>query len=148
MPKVCLVCSSPNRLAVEEALVLNTPLRQISARFGFSTSALHRHRHRHLLQKLVKAEEAKQVSEAGTLLGKVESLIARCEDLARQAQENKSYSGASSALRELGRVLDLLGRVSGQLRSGVGVNVGILLGERPEEIKAGVDAKLSALLEM
>ncbi|MGA3090568.1 MAG: hypothetical protein ABSD75_18300 [Terriglobales bacterium] len=94
----------------------------------------------------MKAVQATEMFEATSLLGRVEALILRCEDIAKLAEQEKHWVGASAALREVGRSLELLGRITGQLRSGV--NVGVAIGmERPEEIAAGVNAKLCALLE-
>jgi len=147
VPQTCGVCKSPSRLNIEEALLSNIPLRTISKRFLFSTAALHRHRRNHLSSKLVKAVQAAEVLEATTLLGRVEALILRCEDIAKLAEQEKHWVGASAALREVGRSLELLGKITGQLRSGV--NVGVAIGmERPEEIAAGVNAKVQALLEL
>lgn len=48
MPRVCTICSHPQRPAVDHALTTGTPYRNIAGRFGTSLRALSEHRHNHL----------------------------------------------------------------------------------------------------
>lgn len=47
MPRVCSLCTHPDRLAIETALGSTLPLRTIAARWSVSKTALLRHRERH-----------------------------------------------------------------------------------------------------
>lgn len=44
----CTICGRVNRLEIERALESEASLREVAARFGISSSSLHRHRTRHL----------------------------------------------------------------------------------------------------
>ena len=48
MPRPCSVCMHPQRHAIDRALMAGAAFRNIAARFGTSTTAVHRHRHAHL----------------------------------------------------------------------------------------------------
>jgi hypothetical protein len=48
MPRMCSICTYPERLAVETALRAGTPLRTIAAHWSVSKTAVLRHRGRHI----------------------------------------------------------------------------------------------------
>src|SRR5712691_3644271 len=52
MPRRCTICDHPQHHAIDHALVAAEAFRNISKRFGTSTTALHRHKHEHLLEHL------------------------------------------------------------------------------------------------
>jgi|SRR5215469_362695 len=52
MPRICLACASPEREAIEKALVSGEPLRNIAKRVSISAAALLRHKN-HVAQVIV-----------------------------------------------------------------------------------------------
>ena len=44
MPRTCLACSSPERIAIDKALVAGEPLRNIAKRVSISPAGLLRHK--------------------------------------------------------------------------------------------------------
>jgi hypothetical protein len=118
--RVCNVCKNDKRAAIEDALVRNVPLRRISEDVGLSVASLFRHR-QHLPEKLALAERAREVSEASSLLDRVENLIAECREIAAAARKEKNWPAATGALREVRSCLELLGRLSGQLQAAASI---------------------------
>ena len=47
MPRVCSICTHPDRLAIEATLRAGTPLRPTAARWDVSKTSILRHRNRH-----------------------------------------------------------------------------------------------------
>jgi len=130
--RICTICGNPNRGDIDAALVAGGSLRDVAGRFGLSRSAVHRH-HEHVPKALAKAKQAREVAEAGTLLGRVELLIRDCRTIAQKAQRAREWHAAVSALREVRGCLELLGQISGELKKqdeGVHVNVNINLARR------------------
>ena len=116
--KTCSICSHPERAAIDAALVSGQSLRDIaSGRNGTTRSALDRHR-KHIPAALTKAKQAEEVAEATTLLSRVERLRSRCETLFDGASQAKKWAGAAAAVREMRGCLELIGKLSGELKQG------------------------------
>ncbi len=69
--QTCLTCRHEAREAIDGALVVGTPLRNIAEQHGLSSTALHRHKKDHLSATLVKAAEASDLARGGELLDQV-----------------------------------------------------------------------------
>ncbi len=65
MPRVCTICTHPEREAIDQALVGTTNLREIAALYRVSDDAITRHRG-HMLVPLVQAQEVRAAVEAET----------------------------------------------------------------------------------
>lgn len=157
MAKTCGVCSHKKRKAIDQELLDGRPLRDISARYGPSRSALNRHR-AHIVQTLTLAHEAAEAVRADGLLGQVQAQQARGERLASAAEallQNAMAAGdakgatdairaACSALRELRGVVELLGRVAGTIEQKTKVEVS-LAAVRDIDLRRVSDADLELL---
>jgi transposase-like protein len=122
--RLCTICSHSKRAAINAALVGGTSIWDIAGQFGLSRSAVHRHRE-HVPKALAKAKQAREVAEAGTLLGRIETLIGDCRTIAEKAQKAREWHAAVSALREVRGCLELLGKLSGELQKKDSVNVSV-----------------------
>jgi hypothetical protein len=122
--KVCTICASPKRAKIDAALVVGGSLRDVAGQFGLSRSAAHRHQE-HVPKSLARAKQAREVAEAGTLLGRVETLIRDCRKIAQKAQKAREWHAAVSALREVRGCRELLGELSGELTKQDSVNVSV-----------------------
>ncbi len=114
--KTCAVCSHPSRAEIDRLLVEKVSLRDIAGRFGVSRSALSRHAG-HIPGALVAAKEAGKVADAGTLLDQVQGLVVRATGILDGAERDKNHQTALAAIREVRGCLELLGKVSGELRT-------------------------------
>src|SRR5258706_15656670 len=99
MRMVCKICRHRRRTEIDEALLSGESFRSIATRFVASPSAIFRHGKEHVSQSLVKAKEAVEEVQAGTLferlkginhqtrrfcamLGSPETILSRCRQLA------------------------------------------------------------------
>jgi hypothetical protein len=64
MPRICTICTHPERGAIDKVLVAAEPLRNIAEHFGTSTTALHRHKEDHLRDLLAHAKQRHAAHEA------------------------------------------------------------------------------------
>jgi hypothetical protein len=169
--RTCTVCASPERQAIDRALVARQAYRVIAGRFSLARSSLARHQAEHLPALLARAYEAERAAEAGDLLAqlrerqaKAEHLVAVAEDLtgrsAKLGDLRTAIAGvqaATSASREVRECLELLAEVEGRLSRQPSVNLtlapqwleirGVLMDElRPyPELRASVAARLRVL---
>jgi hypothetical protein len=146
MPRTCTVCRLPSesRQKAEEALLAGGTYRDLAGQFSVSRMALHRHKKSHLSAKLRKAERARELVSARKL-GKLEnvqesrelegavSLADRLQGLeseARRLKEKAETAGdlktALQAVRELTRLCELAGRISGELQQQAATQINIL----------------------
>jgi hypothetical protein len=85
--------------------------REIAERYGTSATALHRHKKEHLPLELVKAQEAQEVAQAGTLLGQIMDLQTRTLSILQRAEKAGDLRTALQAVREARGNLELLARM-------------------------------------
>jgi len=124
----CTVCAHKKRETIDKELLAGTSLRTIAERFGTSKAALCRHRS-HVAEHVATAHEAAEIARADSLLGQVRAQRDRAERLAGAAERiladamaagdldtalNAVRAGAS-AFREVRGVLELLGKVMGEI---------------------------------
>lgn len=114
----CTVCNHPRRAEIDRLLVEKVSLRDIAGQTGTTRSALHRHT-QHIPGALVAAKEAGKVADAGTLLDRVQGLTAQAISILDAAKADGKHQTALAAIREVRGCLELLGKVSGELRTGV-----------------------------
>jgi hypothetical protein len=131
----CSICNHPKRNEIDKSLSLdNASLRTIAVQYRVSKDSLKRHMDNgHIVQKIAKAAEAKIVTEADTLLDQVKSLSNRALSILSQAEGAGDLRTACSAIREVRSTLELLLKVSGELKGDQPVvNIGIMID--PEKI--------------
>jgi hypothetical protein len=136
--KTCTVCSHQDRAAIDRALVDGASLRTIAGQYGTNKSALDRHR-KHLAPALTLAKQATVVTEATSLLSRVERIMSRCELIAEAATRERDWLPAIAASRELRSCLELLGKLSGEIQSGTRVAVQIINGQPARMLAVGSD---------
>lgn len=122
MPTVCTICRHPQRAVIERSLLRQIPLRAIARDTKTSIAALHRHK-AHVPAKLAKAELATQVCEASTLLKKITEVIEDAQRITAKAEKAKNFAAALTGLRTVTSSLELLGKVTGELRAENGVHL-------------------------
>jgi len=116
--KTCAVCSHPSRAEIDRHLVEKVSLRDIAGRFGVSRSALSRHAG-HIPGALVAAKGAEEAAQAETLLAQVQGLVKRATGILDRAERTGELQAALGAIREVRGCLELLGKLNGELRTGV-----------------------------
>jgi transposase-like protein len=122
MPRTCTICSHQQRQSIDEELLAGKPFRNIAQRFGTSGTALFRHK-AHLSGAMVKAQEAKEVVRADSLLGQVQELQAKILAILRKAEGAGDLRTATAAIGQARQNLELLGKLAGELGPDTQVNV-------------------------
>ena len=137
MPRVCTICTHPEREAINAALVDSIAYRTIADRYGLSHQALMRHKAEHLPSIMVKSEEAKEVARADDLIGHLKEITARTDRLYQiadgiigKAASSEDWRTALMAVREASNAnkearanLELLGELLGELNRNPTVNI-------------------------
>jgi len=122
MPTVCTICRHPQRQAIERALLRQTPLRKIAGEMKTSIATVQRHK-AHIPARLASAEQASRIAEAGSLLRKLEEVIEHAKRITARAERKGNYPAALQGLRTITNSLELLGRVTGELRAEGGIHL-------------------------
>jgi hypothetical protein len=116
MPRPCTICIRNDRGEIDRALVAGEPNRAIARRLGDVTKdSLARHAESHLPAALVAVATEHAVERGLTLLDQVRDLQREALAILDAAKETGHQTIALSAIREASRLLELAGRVSGEL---------------------------------
>lgn len=122
MPRACTVCSHKSHEAIDEALVGGTTFSEITARYGVSKDSLSRHKKAHLSPSLAKVyAERIATRQTESLLDRVEALADKAETILDAATADGKPSISIAAIRELRGTLELLGKITGELKDGPSV---------------------------
>jgi hypothetical protein len=118
MPQACSICVHGDRAAIEGAHVEGISLRGIAAKFA-RTSPWSLRRHFAHVPALIASVRAHQVAKNETsakLPARLEALILEAQLILAAAKTEKRWIVAIAALRENRHMLELLGRLTGELR--------------------------------
>lgn len=145
MPRTCTVCAHEQRDAVDVALIQGTPLRDIARLHGLDHSSLFRHRKAGHLPLALVALHTDQEAQRGTgLAERLEGIVARTEAILDGAEADGRYALALSAIRELRSSLELLGKVTGELRDTPTVAINVLASADWLQVQAAIFRALDA----
>ena len=120
MPRVCTICSHPERAEIDRTLVAGEAFRNIAERYGTSATALTRHKKEHVPGHVAKAKEAAQVAAADDLLQQLRALRNKAISILQQAEQAGDFRTALMGIREARGCIEVLMEVEGELdRRGV-----------------------------
>ena len=103
MPRTCLACASPERSAIDRALVTGEPLRSIAKRVAISAAGLLRHKSHvsHALVRLQERREERREEKLGDgIFDGIKQLQDKALDLLGKMEADGDYRGAVLAARE------------------------------------------------
>lgn len=113
MPRLCSICSHPQRTTVDVRLVAGSPsIRSLAKEFDVSPSALRRHKECHIPDALARAHGDQALLHAGTLADHVRELYTRSGSILQKAEASGDARTALGALRELRSIIDLVARLA------------------------------------
>jgi hypothetical protein len=116
MPRRCSICQHDRRQEIDEAIVAGESYSALSRKYAVSRDSVRRHRENgHVDRKLIKAKEARETIEAGTLFDRVRNLHDRALRILEKAEKSEQLRAATSAIREVRGILELEGRLRGEL---------------------------------
>jgi hypothetical protein len=103
-------------------------LSEVGRRFTMNRDALRRHRDRHMSVALTafRQEQGHAVQVETTARDRVEALVAKLETLVERTDSEKRESMLLQASRELRGAIELLARLSGELRPESQINVAVV----------------------
>lgn len=138
MTRTCTVCRSERLGDVDRDIVRGVPLRDIAKRYGLTTSSVARHKAAHPLAMRGDVVEAVVVAQAerdrvAELKREADALLRKARSLLSTAEDAGAVSVALSALRESGRLVEMLLRAEGAFADG-GVNVAVAVGDAPPSL--------------
>ena len=124
MANRCSICNHPQIEGINQAVVAGVPFRKIVEQYGTcSIGALHRHKS-HLPVKLVKAQEAKEVAQADSLLARLFEINKETIAILHEARESPRGQGvALLAIARVEKQIELQAKLLGELKDGPQVSV-------------------------
>jgi len=123
MARDCTICNHPDRQVIEQRIITGTPIRKIADEFEVGRESVSRHKHNHLPAEMVKSKRFAEVAAADELLERVEGLFDEASELLRMAKADGKYSAATSAIKEARSSLELIARITGDLKTGTVINL-------------------------
>jgi len=113
MPRTCLACSSPDREAIDKALVAGEPFRNIAERVSISPAALFRHKN-HVANAIGKARPQHEERLGETLLEEMRRVQRKAWELLSKTESEGDHRASIVALREVRECLESLGEMLGK----------------------------------
>ncbi len=116
MPKVCHVCTSPQRAEIELSVANGTTYRKIAERYGTSPPALTRHMREHVKQAAKHLVAAREEAKTLDVLAQLMDINAATLAIFNAAKDNpKKHGLALAAVDRLMRQLELAAKLQGDL---------------------------------
>ncbi len=120
MPRLCLVCSHPQRAEIDRCLVEGVSFRIVSKRYSVSVASIQRHNKDHVPTHVAKAQAAREVADADDLLAQIKGLRNKAISLLKKAEEAGDYRTALAGIKEARNCIETLLEIEGKLdRRGV-----------------------------
>lgn len=134
MPRICTVCSHPDRHEIDSALVTGDPLRNVARHRSVTVSALFRHKRDHLPGHLVKAAEEEDVAQAIDVVRQLKAINAACLEILQKSRADGKHSISLRAVDRIHRQIELQARLLGELQDN-GPQVNVLIAAEWHEIR-------------
>lgn len=142
MPRVCTICTHPKRAEIEREVASRSgSIRAIADNYDVGRTALTNHLRDHISEKIAKAAAKKQVEEAISIIGTVQKILTRSEEISIKAQHEGDGKLSLSGLRETRETVKLLAELSGELDQGVTINLNQMTDEEVERRAREILAK-------
>lgn len=145
----CSICTHENRGGIEHAISSGRELVAVASEFKISPDALSRHKAKHLAAPVAEADDlpAVPVEGAGDVLSDLANLRSEVSKLLHRAQKARNFPAQLGAVREAARLLELEGRLTGQIAPD-GTRVAVQInnaGPGPLAVRERILEKLAAL---
>jgi hypothetical protein len=117
------VCTHPKRKSIDAALVAGDSATAIAAKFRVTDDSVTRHKASHLPAAMIKAKEAKEVTQADDLLAQARKVQNKATSLLLKAEAQGDFKTALAGCREVRGCIELLGKLMGELDESPTVNI-------------------------
>jgi len=144
VPRRCSICYHGDRETIDELLLAKTSQVLIAEQFKVSPDAIFNHNKQHLHLPMAKAAEkalvgrcapaklrleraqnAIEIAHGTDLLAQMSKLVGDATRIKERAEEKLDLRTALQGVRELTRLVELAGRLTGQLAGGSAFHVGV-----------------------
>jgi hypothetical protein len=127
MPRTCTICKHQSQEAINDALLGSESLRNISARWSVSKSALLRHKADHLPAAVVKSVELEQAISGQKLLERFMEVRRETMSILREARTTgtKDNQLALKAITRVEKQLEIESKLLGKLNQGNSVDLAV-----------------------
>lgn len=105
MPQTCRACKSPDRQAIDKALVAGEPLRTIADQWSVSKTALIRHKP-HVATAIVKAGEKREERLGDNLIDGMSRIQRKLWEILAKMEASGDHRGEVVALREVRETME------------------------------------------
>jgi hypothetical protein len=119
----CEVCTHPDKTTIEERMLSGVSVRKLADEFNIGRMSVQRHRQNHLPHELIKSKKLQEMKTADDLVSRIEGLYEKAIHLITIAEQDKKYQPAVSAIKEARSSLELLAKISGELKTGTTINL-------------------------
>jgi len=133
----CTCCSSPNRTAIDEAIVAGSPERAIAGRYGVTRTSIQRHK-AHISRKVERAARA----EGRTLVGILDKAHQDLDAAARWASEGEDGQTLIKAVQARAKLAEV--EFGTKQKVEISGDVAALTDEQVEERLAAALAEIRA----
>ena len=123
MPRVCTVCTHPQREAIDRALVAGGPRSTVAQSYGLSERSVGRHEAEHLPAAMVKGEEARQEAHAFDVVKQLRAINGATLQILKESRETRDNDMALKAIDRVQKQIELQAKLLGELNEGTTVNV-------------------------
>ena len=150
MANKCNICSHDQRLEIDRKIIDDGNLSKIAREFNVPYDSLVRHAKSHLSRQLSQAYDRIQLQEDFDLLGRVDDILRKCEDIFNRNYEQNKDGLALKALAEQRSTIDLIQRISYNLHQAKMMELQLLqekTGESAEAAKWRFIESVSVLSE-
>lgn len=112
MTMICKICTHPNKLEIDRAIVKGGALAAIVKNFGVPYNSLYNHARNHLSRQLGQAYNKLQLQEDFNLLQRVDQILTRAEDIFKRNYRKGKDTVALKALDSQKGTIELLAKIS------------------------------------
>lgn len=113
----CSVCFHEQTEAISmDILNGHMTLREIAAKYGLSTTAVHRHK-QHIPAQLAVSHEAEKVAKADSVMARIIELDQRADTIYKEAMDGDDPGLALKALKELREITGLYAKLTGEIQA-------------------------------
>ena len=117
MPRRCSICDHPQRQTIDQRLAESAPWAELVSVFTVSDSSLRRHKEKHLPRAMVLATDAVELTNADTLVTKVNALEVDAHRIGADAEKAGDVITALASVCQLVKIVELEARLLGELSS-------------------------------
>jgi hypothetical protein len=123
----CLCCASPEVRELDKLIVLGRQPKELASRFGVSRQSIAWHRAHHLPLATrdagLQTVAAVEASHGASLVDDAHSLLERARTILGTAEGSGQLDTALRAIRESGRLLELIGKLRGEISNDTTINL-------------------------